>query len=594
MNLYNSYFLCLDIGTYGVRGFAHHVRNAKIVQSATHFVKNTNTIYALKMVVDELEQQLNTHFDSAFITGNFGESDFKTVSNTISWNGEHKISEFDLKHQIAKITTPDDFYAMHIIPIFYGTPNIKNIKNTPIGHISTQLKSIYSIISYEEDKTKYISDILRRTHIQSAGFFDSSFVQNEIYRHEKERVLFIDFGAEYTTVSIWTDRGPLYFEKIKIGQHDITNALAHKLEISIDDADELKILVSNALPNEMDRFTPASSSEKFSKFSRADINEVFIPELKIIINNVYDHAKKYIEQYKPEKIILTGGGTAIANIDTFIEQIFKLPVDNQTETATINALAEYIWQLRLPERNAYLERQEKIQNRLKKITNVFSRNKKQKKKKFIPILPSTLCFDMNDYTTYTMFASAGISMIHVDIMDGFYVDRIAGSITELSEIRSKTKSHLHVHLMTESPAIWASDAINAGADTVIISTNTSGVHDAINVIKKAGKRCGIALNPESNVEILIPILKEIDEIMIMAVNPGAAGQEFDTRVLQKIKMLDYTRKKHGLKYLISVDGGIKPETAKLCWSAGANLLVSGSYLANAEDFPLAVQSLLKH
>ena len=75
---------------------------------------------------------------------------------------------------------------------------------------------------------------------------------------------------------------------------------------------------------------------------------------------------------------------------------------------------------------------------------------------------------------YTMFASAGISMIHVDIMDGFYVDKIAGGITELSEIRRSTKSHLHVHLMTESPSVWATDAINAGADTVIISTNISG------------------------------------------------------------------------------------------------------------------------
>ena len=324
------------------------------------------------------------------------------------------------------------------------------------------------------------------------------------------------------------------------------------------------------------------------------MNEIFIPELKIIINTVYEKSKKYIDQYKPEKIVLTGGGTAIANINTFIEQTFKLPVDNQTESATINALSEYIWQSRLPERNAYLERQEKIRNRLKKITGIFHRTKKTKKIKFVPILPSTLCFDMNDYTTYTLFASANISMIHVDIMDGFYVDKIAGSIKELSEIRSKTKSHLHVHLMTESPSIWASDAINAGADTVIISTNTSGVREAIDIVKKAGKRCGIALNPESSVELLIPILKDIDEIMIMAVTPGAAGQEFDTRVLQKIKTLDYTRKKHGLKYLISVDGGINPETAKLCWAAGANLLVSGSYLANASDFPLAVQSLLNH
>ena len=64
--------------------------------------------------------------------------------------------------------------------------------------------------------------------------------------------------------------------------------------------------------------------------------------------------------------------------------------------------------------------------------------------------------------------------------------------------------------------------------------------------------------------------------------------------IQKIKTLNYTRKKHGLKYLISVDGGINPETAKLCWEAGADLLVSGSYLAKSPDFPLAVQSLLNH
>jgi len=594
MNLSNSSFLCLDIGTYGVRGLAHQIRNAKIVNSATHFVKNTNTIFALKSVIDELEQQLNTHFESAFVTGNFGTSDFKTMSDTITWNDEHKISELDLRHQIAKVTPPDDFYAMHIIPLFYGTTNISNIKNTPIGHISTQLKSIFGIISYEKDKTRYISDIMRRAHIQSAGFFDSAFLQNAVYRNENDKCLFIDLGHEFTTVSIWTNRGPLYFEKIQFAQRDITNALAVGLQIGTIDADALKISVANALPNEMDRFTPASSDEKFSKFSRSDVNDIFIPKLNELINEIREHANKYITQYKPTKIILSGGGTAINNINTVFERAFNMPVDNQSENATINALSEYIWESRLPERNAYIQKRLKIQKFLNKMAKVFHRKKRVKKKKFIPIMPSTLCFNMNDMTTYTMFASAGISMIHVDIMDGFYVDKIAGGIDELATIRTNTRAHLHVHLMTESPSIWACDAINAGADTVIISTNTSGVRDAINIIKKAGKRCGIALNPESNVEILVPVLKDLDEIMIMAVTPGAAGQEFDTRVLQKIKTLDYTRKKHGLKYLISVDGGINHETAKLCWDAGANLLVSGSYLAKAPDFPLAVQSLLNH
>lgn len=184
-------------------------------------------------------------------------------------------------------------------------------------------------------------------------------------------------------------------------------------------------------------------------------------------------------------------------------------------------------------------------------------------------------------------------MIHVDIMDGFYVDRIAGSIEQIKFIRSHTNAHLHVHLMTEGPAIWAADAINAGADTIILSTNTSGVRAALRGIRSAGKRAGIALNPESSVSILKAVLRDIDEVMIMTVSPGASGQEFQPSCLHKISVLAATRKKYGLKFLISVDGGINDKTAQLCWDAGADLLVSGSYLSTAPDFPLAVQSLLK-
>ena len=88
-------------------------------------------------------------------------------------------------------------------------------------------------------------------------------------------------------------------------------------------------------------------------------------------------------------------------------------------------------------------------------------------------------------------------------------------------------------------------------------------------------------------------LRDVDEFLIMAVAPGAAGQKFDTNVLQKISALSTTRKKHGLKYIISVDGGINDITAQKCWAAGADFLVSGSYLASAPDFTMAVQSLLK-
>ena len=101
------------------------------------------------------------------------------------------------------------------------------------------------------------------------------------------------------------------------------------------------------------------------------------------------------------------------------------------------------------------------------------------------------------------------------------------------------------------------------------------------------------MNPNSSVTLLTPILREIDEVMVMAVAPGAAGQPFDPDVLRKISILAGTRKKYGLKFVISVDGGINETTARLCWDAGADWLVSGSYLACAPDFPLAVQSLMK-
>ena len=122
-------------------------------------------------------------------------------------------------------------------------------------------------------------------------------------------------------------------------------------------------------------------------------------------------------------------------------------------------------------------------------------------------------------------------------MDGLYVDKITGGIEELRKIRAAWPGHLHVHLMTDAPSAWATDAINAGADTVILSTNTVGLRRAVQIVRAAGKRVGIALNPESSVSLLKTILRDIDEIMVMGVSPGAAGQKFNMNVLNKISVL---------------------------------------------------------
>ncbi|MBS7386688.1 MAG: ribulose-phosphate 3-epimerase [Alphaproteobacteria bacterium] len=588
MNLFDSSFLCLDVGTYGVRGIAYRVRSARIDKSAFFAMDSYDTVFAIKSVVDELEKQIGTHFDSAYITGNFGVSKYEMCAKSTVWGGEHKISPTDVRNQIAQIVPADGFFPMHIVPLRYDAPQARNMV-TPIGHVDRQLISAFGVIFYSRDGVDAVFEHLRGAHIQADALFDPQFVQNAIYRAEKQTTLFIDFGAQFTGASIWTDRGPVWHTKIQRGGTDITNAIVEKLNIDFDSADRIKRAVASLVPKEMDRFAPA---DRAYDFSRGDVNDVVLPILVDIIGHLKDQCLPSFTKYRPTKIILTGGGAEIEGLRDFIENAFAVMTEVLPVDATVRALSDYVWRGQGAQRQRYIARHDQWVRRTNWIGKIF-RKKQKKVQKFVPIMPSSLCFDMQRAETYSMFRAGGISMIHVDIMDGFYVDRIAGGIDELKNIRARTNAHLHVHLMTESPVVWAADAIAAGANTVILSTNTSGLKTAVRNVRAAGRRVGVALHPDSNVSLLKPILREIDEVMVMAVAPGAAGQAFDPAALHKISVLAGTRKKYGLQFTISVDGGINESTAQLCWDAGADLLVSGSYLARAADFPLAVQSLMK-
>ena len=588
MNLFDSSFLCLDVGTYGVRGIAHRVRSARIDKSAFFAMDSYDTVFAIKSVVDELEKQIGTHFDSAYITGNFGVSKYEMCAKSTVWGGEHKISPTDVRNQIAQIVPADGFFPMHIVPLRYDAPQARNMV-TPIGHVDRPLISAFGVIFYSRDGVDAVFEHLRGAHIQADALFDPQFVQNAIYRAEKQTTLFIDFGAQFTGASIWTDRGPVWHTKIQRGGTDITNAIVEKLNIDFDSADRIKRAVASLVPKEMDRFAPA---DRAYDFSRGDVNDVVLPILVDIIGQLKDQCLPSFTKYRPTKIILTGGGAEIEGLRDFIENAFAVMTEVLPVDATVRALSDYVWRGQGAQRQRYIARHDQWVRRTNWIGKIF-RKKQKKVQKFVPIMPSSLCFDMQRAETYSMFRAGGISMIHVDIMDGFYVDRIAGGIDELKNIRARTNAHLHVHLMTESPVVWAADAIAAGANTVILSTNTSGLKTAVRNVRAAGRRVGVALHPDSNVSLLKPILREIDEVMVMAVAPGAAGQAFDPAALHKISVLAGTRKKYGLQFTISVDGGINESTAQLCWDAGADLLVSGSYLARAADFPLAVQSLMK-
>ena len=550
---------------------------------------NFNQQFAVRSVIQNLEDELKTHFESAYITGNFGKSCFMRQQQNTLWNGEHKISEHDIAAQISKLKFPDGFSPIHIMPLQYDTPSARKIKS-PTGYTDHQLLSTFGIICYENDRLNEIVSILRKSHIQYNGLFDPGYLQSMTLRKPGETVLFIDLGAEFSSISIWNDCGVLWHEKLEIGMSNITMDLSASLNLDFDEAERIKRMTANLIPRAMDRMVPADTAYDFT---RGDVNDVIVPRIVEIIGRIKDATAQPVSEFMPTRIIISGGGTQIQGVVDFIENAFGLPTANHHADATITALSDYIWGAEKPARDAYIARAERNAVYINKIKKIFAKRARKQKPKFIPIAPSTLCFNMLSPLTYKTFESGGISTIHVDIMDGFFVDRVAGGIPELKTIRANTRAHLHVHLMTENPSVWAANAIRAGADTVILSANTNGVRAALRGIRSTGKRAGIAINPETPVSVLVPILRDIDEILVMAVNPGAAGQTFDDSVLQKIMALSVTRKKHGLKYIISVDGGINPETAQKCWNAGADLLVSGSYLAKSPDFPLAVMSLLK-
>lgn len=181
--------------------------------------------------------------------------------------------------------------------------------------------------------------------------------------------------------------------------------------------------------------------------------------------------------------------------------------------------------------------------------------------------------------------------VQLDIADGKFTAHQAWNDPE-DLIKLKTKNHklktnLEVHLMVEQPEEVIGDWVKAGAKRIII--HLEAIKDLEPITKNLKTyELGLAIAPETTVEGLIPYLKEVKFVQILAVNPGKAGQKFDERVPKKIKFLKENRP----DVIIEVDGGINPETAKLCKEAGADILVAGSYIWDSPNPRVAYERLV--
>lgn len=188
--------------------------------------------------------------------------------------------------------------------------------------------------------------------------------------------------------------------------------------------------------------------------------------------------------------------------------------------------------------------------------------------------------------------NGGADYIHVDVMDGHFVPNITIGPLIVNAIRPTTKLPLDVHLMIENPDLYIPEFAKAGADIITVHVEAcKHLHRTVHLIKDHGVKAGVVLNPATPINTIEHILDDIDMVLFMTVNPGFGGQKFIHTVLPKIKKAASMINERGLDIEIEVDGGVNPETAKLCIEAGANVLVAGSAVFNKEDRKKAIEAI---
>ncbi len=213
----------------------------------------------------------------------------------------------------------------------------------------------------------------------------------------------------------------------------------------------------------------------------------------------------------------------------------------------------------------------------------------------LPILaPSILAADFLKLGEELKTCSdAGISWFHCDIMDGHFVPNISYGPAIVSTVRdAEPDAFLDVHLMIENPDNFIEEFADAGADLISVHYETcKHLHRTVQSIKQLGCMTGVVVNPATSVDLLKPILNEVDLVLIMSVNPGFGGQAFIEASYDKVRQLAELRQEGGHNFLIEIDGGVGLKNIGKLTEAGVDILVAGSSVFKADDIPSRISEL---
>ena len=211
------------------------------------------------------------------------------------------------------------------------------------------------------------------------------------------------------------------------------------------------------------------------------------------------------------------------------------------------------------------------------------------------IAPSVLAADFSNLKRdIEMINESEADWFHIDIMDGVFVPNISFGMPVLRDIKKHAKKTLDVHLMIVNPDQYIETFASLGADILTVHYEACiHMHRTVQAIKATGMKAGIALNPHSSVNLLKDIIKDIDLVCLMSVNPGFGGQSFIENTYNKIKELKELIQSSESSCQIEIDGGVTNKNAKKLLDAGANILVAGSYVFKSKNPAETISKLVK-